>query len=1130
MAASAPNDPAAIEATIIAVDGQRSVLGDAVVDAAIASLRERLARLAHPGVGEPAVLPQLKPVTVMFVDMVGSTALAGRLDPEDVLQVMDLALRRFTQVVQAHEGRVLQYTGDGLLAVFGADEAREHDAENAVRAGLAIIQASRESASAGPPGLSVRVGLDSGPVLLGGGIEAGGSIRGNAVNLAARMEQAAPVGGLRISNNTYRLVHGAFEFAPVEALVVKGVPDPVISHVVLRARPLGSSASPRGIQGLRTPMIGREAEWTQLTAAWRASLAGAPLRGVALLGDAGLGKSRLLGEFEAWVRVTTPAAQVLKASALPRSRQQPYALLRQLLLRALDIVEDDRADALGERVVAALCPLFDDRVDEPALAPAQLLTHLIGLDQSAGTHLRGILDDPAQIRARAFRAAVQALGRLIAAPAAAPASPALLCLDDLHWSDDGSLDFFEHWLGSLDGRRLLVVAAGRPVWIERRPQGLAAALPLQRTDLAPLDAARSVALAQALLRRLGEVPAALRELITATSDGNPFFMEEIVKMLLDEGGIVADADGAWRIAAERLRGIDEPRTLAGVLQVRLDSLGTAERIALQQAAVIGYVFWDRAVAALDERSPAALQPLAERRLVRASDQSTLHDAREFTFQHHLLQQHTYDSLLKRERRAYHARAAAWLEGLHIEAGTEFLSTIALHHERAGNVAAAVHGYTLAAQAAAARAAREAALEHTERALALLEGRDDALARWKLLAIREPLLRFQGDDARHRGDLHELAALAETLDDDVLRARSALRVADWHADCGDYAQGETAGRDALRWAERCGNASLLARSRASLSFAQRRMGRFTEALLTARQGLAQAEASLSTASARTAGADVSSRLALMGALDAVLAEQGDLVEGKAQRERALALAREAGDKFREMNLLNNIGDSLVRLGEYALAQVHFEGSLRLAELFGRRDREALAWLNLAALALLNGATAIAVTHGERAAAQCALLGARDLEAAAELPRGLALLALERLDEADAALARSCELFIANAGPHLALEPLAGRALVQLARGDTAQALRVLQPVLEHLEQGGQFNGTEEPLRIRLQCWQVLQAARDPRAAAVLQAARSELERRALRIGDEVSRRCFLHAVPHHRALLEAGDRCSSRVVS
>ena len=220
-----------LEAAIHALEAQRPLLGDAVVDAMLAPARARLAALAVPLTRPADPAQTLRQVSILFLDVVGSTALAQQLDPEAVSAVMDDALTRGTALVEAHRGRVLQYAGDNILAAFGADESREDDAERAVQCGLALLALGKTLgaevlARHGRAGVDVRVGVHTGGVLLGGGVDADGSIRGSAVNIAARMEQSAPPGGLRISHDTYAQVRGLFEVEPQEPLLVKGVDAP----------------------------------------------------------------------------------------------------------------------------------------------------------------------------------------------------------------------------------------------------------------------------------------------------------------------------------------------------------------------------------------------------------------------------------------------------------------------------------------------------------------------------------------------------------------------------------------------------------------------------------------------------------------------------------------------------------------------------------------------------------------------------------------------------------------------------------------------------------------------------------------------------------------------------------------
>ena len=658
---------------------------------------------------------------------------------------------------------------------------------------------------------------------------------------------------------------------------------------------------------------------------------------------------------------------------------------------------------------------------------------------------------------------------------------------------------------------LLLVAFTRPMLFDHRPDwGDPGPDPgSSRIPLTPLGAAHSDALADALLSLIDAVPAGLRELVTGHGDGNPFFMEEIVKMLHDEGAIVADGAGRWRVSAQQLQAARVPTTLTGVLQARLAILRAEERVALQQASVIGFQFWDQALAALDSQSPRALDRLAGREFVVAQPQSAFEGAREYTFQHHLMHQFTYESMLKRDRRAYHASAAAWLAALASERGIEYLGATGEHHERAGQLVEAANYYTRAAESAAARDAHGAAFDYVGRALTLLAA-DDHAARWRLVATRESLLVHHDDRAQHAADLDALQSLAEALGDDAKRAEALLRRAAAHIDQGEYRLADSVARRALTFAEAAATTEIAARCHASLAVANRRMGDFAAARRLAEAGLALAR--------QCAGRAIEARL--LRSLAAILAESGEPVAGLALESQCVAIARETGDRGMEVDCLNSLGDNCIRLGDYAGARQHLGECLLLAKRIGRQDIESVVCINLAAIAHLRGDHAAAIAQANAALPLAVALGARDLEAASLLPLGLAEMALGHAQAARASLQRSRDLFEHNAGPHLALEPTAGLALLSLAQGDAAGAMAEVEKILAHLAAGGRLDGTEEPLRISLACHRVLAEAGDPRAAGVLATAHADLSARAQRIADPQARQRFLHDVPHHRAIVLA----------
>ena len=722
---STASERAQLEAAVAALQAQRALLGDAVVEASVGALRAKLTSLGEDAAARPA--QQLRQVTILFLDVVGSTALSRQLDPEEILAVMDGALARCTRRVEGHGGKVLQYAGDNLLAVFGADEAREDDAERAVRCGLALLAEGRTlgaevARERGHEGFSVRVGIHTGGVLLGGGVDAEASIRGIAVNIAARMEQSAPPGALRISHDTWAQVRGLFDVEAQPPIAVKGVDEPLLTYLVQRAKPRGFRVASRGIEGVETRMIGRDAELAQLQLAFAGlHREGAGLEAISVVAEAGIGKSRLLYEFGNWAEARPERFSLFLGRATPQTQSQPYGLLRDLLAGWLEIADTDSSDAAKAKLEQGIAPLFEED-DGPGMAQAHahLLGHLVGLDFSESSHLRGILDDPRQIRSRGFHAAAQMFRRT----AAQGGAPAVLHLDDLHWADDASLDFLEHLAQANRDVPMLVVGLTRPALFERREGWGTAWSAHRRIDLAPLGPQDSLALADELLKKVADVPTELRDLITGRVEGNPFYMEELVKMLVDQGAIETGAEG-WTLHPEKLGAAGVPATLTGVLQARLDGLAAAEKLALQQASVIGLVFWDAALASLDPGAPAALPALAKRRLVVRREGAAVEGAGEYAFCHQILHQVTYETVLRPSRRAWHAQAARWLAARRGPRASDFLGATAEHFEKAGEAGRACAFYARAAEHAATRHAHGASREFASRELALAA--DDARA-------------------------------------------------------------------------------------------------------------------------------------------------------------------------------------------------------------------------------------------------------------------------------------------------------------------------------------------------------------------------------------------------------------------
>ena len=1088
-----------IEAGIAALEAQRAQLGDAVVDTALASLRGKLATLR--GLEHDQ---QLKQVTVLFADIVGSTALIRHLDPEEVHSIVNGALERFTAIVQAHRGRVLQYAGDSALAVFGAEAAHEDDAERAVHAGLALLLEATHLGEQvrlrhGHEGFDVRVGAHTGPVLLGGGVDGDGSIRGVAVNIAARMEQTAPTGRLRISQDTYRHVRGVFNVEPQPLLEIKGVEGPMVTYLVLGAKPRAFRVARRGIDGVEARMVGRDAELARLTGAFTTAVEDRELAWITLVADAGLGKSRLMSEFEHWIEMRPEVILLFQGRAHPQGINQAYGVLRDMLCWRFQIQDSDSFGEAHRKMVDALGSVLGARTEEQTA----LVGQLIGLDYHASPHVAGIVQDGKQIRDRAFHALSQYFRLLCGGNG----SPLVMVLDDLHWADAGSLDFVNHMSSACADLPMMVLCAARPALYERRPLWGSGQGQHLRIELAPLPKRDSRELAEALLSRVDNAPPMLRELITSGAEGNPFYMEELTQMLIDDGAIVA-GPGRWRVVPEKLLRVHLPATLTGVLQARLDALPAREKASLQPASVIGYVFWDAALAHLNGDAVDALPALAQRDLTHARETTAFDGTREYVFKHHALHQVTYDSVLKRYRREQHRFTAEWLVARSGERIAEYASLIADHYERADEAPSAARYWHQAAEHALKRFALDAALAHAERGLATCDAAD-LPRRYALTLVRcEAYARTQAREAQATA-LGELERLAETLNDDLKRSQAAERRAAFLITGGEYAASLPVAQRSLAWAAGR-DASLEARARNAMTLATARLGQYANAESHAQAGLALARA----------GGDTTAHANLLQNMGLVLIETGDSVGAAVFYEQALALCRQTGDRFSECRALTSLADTCRSLGDYGAARARNLELVRLCKEVGARTFEGYAHVNLALVLVHLGEAQAALEHAGSGRTLLHEAGDRWAEGSARVNAGHAHLALGQLEAARAEYGAACTWFDALDAGHVALEPMAGLAAVALAEGDGVAALAQVDAILARLAAGASLDGTDEPLRVRLVCYQALHTAKDPRAAAMLALAHAELQARADKISDAAVRHAFVHGVPYHREIIVA----------
>ena len=1089
-----------IESAIAALEAQRALLGDAVVGMAVAPLQEKLAALKERSRGEP----QLKPVTVLFMDVVGSTRLSQHLDPEDVHAVMDSALERLTAIVVEKQGKVLQYAGDSLLAVFGGDRALEDDTERAVHAGLAIVAegpllAERFKAEYALDGFGVRVGIHTGPVLLGGGIDAESSIRGITVNIAARMEQTAPPGTLRISHDTYRHVRGVFEIAPQPPIEIKGISGPVRSYLVIRAKQRAFRMANRGLEGIETAMVGRDGELKRITEAFEGARDDKQLAAITVVGEPGIGKSRLGLEFAQWLELLPDHVRFYQCRPQPYGNHVPYGLVRDMLARRFEILDSDSQIAAKAKLAEGIGAVLKERSAEYTA----LIGKLIGLDYDDDPHIAAIASEAKQLRDRAFHA----LSRYFLTLHKDTGEPIVVVFDDLHWADDGSLDFGNHLAQVCRDIPMLMLFLTRSTLYERRPLWGSGQKSHQRIDLSPLTRRGTRDLIDGLLNRLATVPDALRDLLAGSAEGNPYFVEELIGMLIDDGVIVT-AEEPWRVVADKLLTVNVPGTLAGVIQARIDGLPAPEKAVLQQASVIGHVFWDEALQRIAPLSTDALDGLTRRELAYGRETSAFEGTREFVFKHHVLHQVVYHSVLKGPRREQHRQTADWLVVRSGDRASEYFGLIADHYERAGDVTNAVEYLRRAGEDAARSYVAGAALDFIGRALALVP-EVDAATRFVLLLTRRRVYADSGRRVEQAADVAELEALADGLDDDDRRARAVGFRASLALVTGDYPGTVEAAQRAVALAQAAGQQGAALTPLLNWARALQFQGDYDGAQSRADQLLTLA---------REVGDRRVESTTLMQ-LGIIASQRGRYHEARSFYQQALALARANGDRAVESGAINNLGETERLLGNYDAAFDLYETGRRLAAEIGQRISESYLLCNMAQIAFLRGDAEGSIKLGHESSELVERLKDRDLQAVLLGLRAHAYAALNAWDEAAACYRESASIFREIGRPTMPPEPLAGLARVALARGDLVAAQATIAEVIAHFDAGGSVDGTEDPLWIYLTCHDVLRAAGEPRAHEFLRLAHGQLMDRAALLG-EAERAPFLANVPSHRAIVAA----------
>jgi class 3 adenylate cyclase/tetratricopeptide (TPR) repeat protein len=897
---------------------------------AVRRLRRYLPAVVAEGVlhDQERLRGERREVAVLFADAVNFTRLSASLDAEATFQLINDLLGRLVACVHRYDGLVDKFTGDGLMAVFGAPVAHENDPELAVRAALDMQQAAAEfapiaQARLGAP-LQIRIGIHSGPAIagiLGTAEQVAYTVIGETVNVAARLEARAEPGHILVSERIYQQTQPVFHFQALEPMQLKGL-DQLLSVY----EPLGTRAAPlptRGVAGVRAVFLGRDHELNQLCTLTTTLSKTQQGRLVVIQGEAGMGKSRLINECLA--RLATDRPLVWQGRGLPYAQGIGYGVFRSLMQDALR--SSDQESAWDNEVSLSLRPFLYQLLGLP-LEPAE---------QDVLRYL-----EPERIKeltTLAFREWV--LGQ-------ARRRPLLFILDDFHWADDLSRDLLSSIITLIHVAPILLIVLTRPQPELPPDQQLTAIDPTAlMLELTPLSREQSRALLEHLVA-LEQLPESLIETILTRAEGNPFYLEEFVRMLIEKEALRPGAT-RWEVAPDvALQELEIPTSLQGLIMARVDRLPENLQQILRQAAIIGMQFSARLLEEMAHRLRGSANVLpALQRLMELGLLVERPEAGEqvYAFRHIVAQETIYNGLLRSQRPTLHRTVAEAIETLAASDLNSQAEVLAFHYDRAYLREKALFYSLLAGERARRRFDNRAAIEHYSRAIQLsqhISGHDSE--RWQAVI-------GLGEVEQHIGQYEEsIACFRAALDDSrqasaEVRAQAMLRLGQVWDKRGNVEEAETWLRQGISEAYRATPPvpHLQAQIYSELGWLSLRRGNLPEAQQWLEKGLALVT--------DTTHYDVLS--SILNRLGAIHYNRGAWQQAMECVERSLALREQLGDIVGLARSYNNLGILKKNSGDWIGALESYEKSLQFMERIGDIEGIAIACTNIGSVYVESG---------------------------------------------------------------------------------------------------------------------------------------------------------------------------------
>ncbi|MBI5361362.1 MAG: tetratricopeptide repeat protein [Planctomycetes bacterium] len=951
---------------------------------------------------------ELKNVTIIFADVKGFTSLSEKLLPDEVKDVMDECFAGMEKEIKGNGGVVDKYIGDCVMALFGAPVAHENDPQRAVKAAIGM-QASlqrfaKKLMSERGFSINMRVGINTGKVLAGnvGKDFSDFTVMGDAVNLASRLEHMAPVGGILISHNTYKHVRKHFLFKKVGPVEVRGLQRQVDVYEVLGEKELAPILFTFDVAGVKPSMIGREREITTLKSIFKEVMEEKYPKIVMMTGAHGVGKSRLIYEFAKYME-GLPDAVYYRVGKGAENSPSSYWIISEILKSHLDISPEDGIEGMEEKIYTTILGYTPNKTE--ALEITHFVGNLMGLPLNDSPILKPYKDNPKLLQQLMFKSLVTLF------TLSSRKTPLIIVAEDIHWADPGTLDALTYVAMAIENAPVMILTTAREDQFPAKDTFCKNLPNFITITLAPLSEKYSARLVNEILVRVKEIPERLISQVIKKAEGNPYYIEEIIKDLI-ERNIISTInetlpDGTskekWFIKEEALTELVVPETLEGLIQTRIDRLPDIDKVLLQEASIVGRDFWESVLMSLEKKlyedNPGLVLPPMHQRIVGIEQKefvyqkpiSSFTDDTEYTFKHTFTRDVIYSTIPGKVKKNFHGVVAAWLKDRTKDSSEKYASLLAFHYENAAQPDIAKDFYLKAAEAAKEVHDNIKAIAMYKKVLELNKDGDKDFFR----KTKKPIAELYAIIGRFDDALIYLNELLDIETDMAERADLLADIGKVYERKGEYQlslKNYTQGKEQIlslpkktvgivmgkilngmagSYLRRGENDFSLASATESFNMLKEQFGddqnpkvmRVLAETLNIIGVVLQQKGDFTPAmdnfkKAMTLNEKISNAHGVsvnMNNIGIIHLMQGELDEAKVYYERSLDLAEKVGDMIQKANALSNVGIVLQRKYYYEKALITYNESLKIRERIGDKTGMTSSIVNISMMDLMLGNT-------------------------------------------------------------------------------------------------------------------------------------------------------------------------------